>query len=432
MPMVVIGGGRKRFEIVGVSDDDPYIHGFLDENRDSEPGLQRFCRTYLRDDMTVLDIGANVGVTPLILSEHFRRGHVHAVEPGNNTFDALVNNIKNNNVVNIDCYKYAISNKSEIVRFSDNSAWGGIAKGDNFSENVHELNALSLDDLVDQINISSLDFIKADIEGFEPLLFEGGSKTIEAFGPIIYFELNSWAMMVNGPFDPISFLEKVAEKYPFVYRVSDNPDAEELLQRIEGPPKWIAQQLVHDNVVHFHSVNDVVVSKRELQPIIDEYTSYKINQIEERIAILSSQLEVSQQEAINLAGERDKIQEMLSNANVHLTEMAEKCEALSDLSANYEKELLFYKVKVAAITGDWNKNNNNKILKNIDIIRNAFKTNLKDEDFVENLYKVFLGRESDGGGYDHHLSSIKSGASRMTVFLNVVDTEEFKEKHSGR
>lgn len=443
MPMVVIGGGRKRFEIVGVSDSDPYIHGFLDENRDSEPGLQRFCREHFRDDAVALDIGANIGVTPLILSEHFKRGYVHAVEPGNNTFSALEKNIANSDVKNVNIYKYAISNKSETVRFSDNSAWGGIAKDDNLASNVHELQALRLDDLVKKLNLFKLDFIKADIEGFEPLLFEGGSQTIEKFGPVIYFELNSWAMMVNGPFDPIGFLEKVAEKYPYVYRVGRDHDAPEMLQRIEGSPKWIAQQLVHDNVVHFGSVNDVVVSKRELHPIVDAYAAHKIAELEKQISVLSGELGSVRHGAESAQKDNEELRFALEDANTKISDLNEirnvlekeisdknsQIVNLDNLIVDINDDLIFAKTKVAAISGDWTKANCQKLLANARILQNAFKVDIGNREFIENVYKAFLCRESDSTGFDHHLSSLENGVSRMTVFLNIAETSEFREKH---
>ena len=43
---------------------------------------------------------------------------------------------------------------------------------------------------IDSLNLDKLDFIKIDVEGYEPLVIEGGINTIKKYKPIITLE--SW------------------------------------------------------------------------------------------------------------------------------------------------------------------------------------------------------------------------------------------------
>nr|WP_075088707.1 FkbM family methyltransferase [Verrucomicrobium spinosum] len=72
----------------------------------------------MAEDAVALDVGANIGVTSLILSERLRSGRVFAFEPGETVFQLLQENLKNNAVSNVDAYHQAVSDKTQRSGFS--------------------------------------------------------------------------------------------------------------------------------------------------------------------------------------------------------------------------------------------------------------------------------------------------------------------------
>jgi hypothetical protein len=63
-------------------------------------------------------------------------------------------------------------------------AWGDV------SVESYEVEVRRLDDLVDQIGIDCLDFVKLDLEGAEPLAIEGASATLRRHLPSMHLELS--------------------------------------------------------------------------------------------------------------------------------------------------------------------------------------------------------------------------------------------------
>ena len=52
---------------------------------------------------------------------------------------------------------------------------------------------------------------------------------------------------------------------------------------------------------------------------------------------------------------------------------------------------------------------------------------LSDEDYVKNLYRTFMGREYDQGGFDNWVGKLKSGYTRDEVFSGFANSNEFQE-----
>lgn len=51
-----------------------------------------------------------------------------------------------------------------------------------------------------------------------------------------------------------------------------------------------------------------------------------------------------------------------------------------------------------------------------------------DESFLEDVYRQLLGRAADGVGRDHYLGFLRKGNTRLSVILDIIQTEEFINK----
>lgn len=123
-------------------------------------------------DSVVLDIGANIGVMTRIFSA--RAGHVHAFEPSPRALSLL----KENAPANCTIHPVALGSEEGTVHFAELEAL--------------DMSHVALEGIevrmqtVDSLGLEP-DFIKIDVEGYEPHVLQGATETLKR-GPIIMFE----------------------------------------------------------------------------------------------------------------------------------------------------------------------------------------------------------------------------------------------------
>ncbi len=126
----------------------------------------------LKDNMNVLDIGANIGYYALLEASLLNRGRVYAFEPDPRNIEILEKNIKLNNFSGkISLYPYAVAEKNCIRKFN-------LAKQTNLNSFTRkekngdfiEVKCLKLNDFAKE---KKIDFIRMDIEGYECMVVAG-------------------------------------------------------------------------------------------------------------------------------------------------------------------------------------------------------------------------------------------------------------------
>jgi len=81
-------------------------------------GEVAFLESVLRPGMTVIEGGANRGVTAIAIAKAVgKKGCIHAFEPVSEYFKALQNNVLRNRTRNMNIYNMALSNKNGSIRF---------------------------------------------------------------------------------------------------------------------------------------------------------------------------------------------------------------------------------------------------------------------------------------------------------------------------
>jgi FkbM family methyltransferase len=139
----------------------------------------------LKNGDVVIDAGANMGVFSAYAGS--KKCIVKAFEPDYRCLEYLERVVKLNSGFNIEIITSALSNKSSIetLFFSDKCGGSTFMGGEHqFTVNeTKEIKTITLDDYVVSANLYNVDFIKADIEGYEEELLMGGSKTLKYFKP---------------------------------------------------------------------------------------------------------------------------------------------------------------------------------------------------------------------------------------------------------
>ncbi len=233
------------FKIVG-DERDPY---FLNVGLD--PFYSKILG-YLPEDAIVFDIGGNIGVTSLMAASH--NASVYAFEPSPKAFKWLTKNIANNPDFKVFPENVAVGAKNGHIGFFDNphSASASHLSADQtlgHEANIH-VPVITIDDFVNEHTINRVDLIKIDVEGFEPDVLKGCTKTIERFKLACFVEFNSFTMISFRNINPRDMLSDIRETFPFVYEYRDGR-----LNQIKSDDEALG--FIHDNLVVHGCVSDL-------------------------------------------------------------------------------------------------------------------------------------------------------------------------------
>lgn len=152
-----------------------------------------FWRNWLEPGMTVIDVGANVGVYTFSAALQVGlQGKVIAIEPFSGCVNCLEETCRINQLSQVKVCRGAASDISGTVRLSLHAAseLNEIVDAENNMQpgTFEEVSCFTLDSLVVQENLSQVDFLKIDAEGHELKVLEGCSQILNDFKPVIMYE----------------------------------------------------------------------------------------------------------------------------------------------------------------------------------------------------------------------------------------------------
>jgi FkbM family methyltransferase len=144
----------------------------------------------LSEAITIIDIGANVGLYTVILGRHLRKSDtVVAVEPDPRNLKLLKANISSANLSsNVEIHEAAISVRQGSVDLSQNKHGGLSHISDEFDFSSIRVKSMSLDSLLSGIKQPARVFCKIDVEGFEFDVINSGFSSITKFLPDLLIE----------------------------------------------------------------------------------------------------------------------------------------------------------------------------------------------------------------------------------------------------
>jgi FkbM family methyltransferase len=153
------------------------------------------------DANTIIDAGANIGFTGLLLKANSpKESKVFAFEPDAYNFSQLRKNIALNpehpvHIINKGLGKTAGEFKLII---EDESNRGMNKISDNADGKFETINVITLDEFAENNDLKKIDLIKIDTEGFEFNIISGAKKTIEKHRPSLFVELDDNNLRKQG------------------------------------------------------------------------------------------------------------------------------------------------------------------------------------------------------------------------------------------
>lgn len=162
-----------------------------------EPWMFDYIKKYYIPGTNMLDIGANIGTTSLMMEEVLTEGNkIHAFEPVYNNI-TFTNIIKNNKADRIFLYPIGLGreNKEITVKLfapEKRDNYGGMNLMNNLIQDATECCSKKiLIKKLDDFHFENVSLIKMDVEDMEMDVLLGGLETIIKNKPTIFLEIRS-------------------------------------------------------------------------------------------------------------------------------------------------------------------------------------------------------------------------------------------------
>ena len=214
----------------------------------------------LESDACVLDVGSNVGLTAIGFEQLVPEGRIFAFEPSPRNYELLRRNLEENGCSRVEAMNMAVGRATGEVTFLDTPRYGAgsFAVNDegqiavkHHAEDLIKVPCVGIDDFVEQRNLSRVDLIKIDVEGFEIDVLEGAQKTLAAHRPIAILEFNSYCFITHTQMLPTVALERIAAVFPHLYVIRGPGRIKPLRDHHDY------HDFIHDNM-NVHHLDDLI------------------------------------------------------------------------------------------------------------------------------------------------------------------------------
>jgi FkbM family methyltransferase len=162
----------------------------------------------LRKGQTFVDIGANVGCISLLAAKLVGpTGTVISVEPNPTNVQRLYAGIVLNRFENVRVLPYAASDRRATFSLMGSSSNSSLTLAKSYDVQGHYVQSIVLDE--ELAGLPSIDFVKIDVEGYEPVALEGFSRLLRKHRPTILTEFNPRCLREIHGRAPIDYLAQL-------------------------------------------------------------------------------------------------------------------------------------------------------------------------------------------------------------------------------
>ena len=155
-------------------------------------------RPYVAPDAVVFDVGAHAGQFSKLFARLAPQGRVFAFEPSVYARSILEPALLWNGLRHVEVVPLGLSDADgSLVLHTPIKKRGGLGfglahLGDDLEQRpcvTQTVDLTTLDDFVTRRGLTRLDFIKADVEGWEAHILRGGQRTLAAHRPTLFLEV---------------------------------------------------------------------------------------------------------------------------------------------------------------------------------------------------------------------------------------------------
>ena len=228
--------------------EDPVLSGAV-ALKVYEPSELHFFLQHCRGDMTLVDVGANIGLyTSLAMHTLSGRGRIVSVEPRPQTFAYLEKNIAANRPAagpRVDAFRVAAapeSGRRVLFQNPENKADNRVYESNDFAWETTEVETRPLDDLLAGQGISEIHFLKIDVQGYEQMVVRSIQQTLRR-SPKVILMTEFWPKgLREAGGDAHTYLEELSELGFQLYELMERPrgklvplaDRDEFIRNLSG------------------------------------------------------------------------------------------------------------------------------------------------------------------------------------------------------
>ena len=172
-------------------------------------GVVALIKRTVTEDMTVVDVGANVGEITLVCSKLVGSGgHVLAFEPVERILKSLTKNVAANAIRNVSIFPLGLADHDGSATIYESCGQGasddehhGLGSLYGKSDEHRSLGVIKLarlDRICEELTIRRIDLIKIDIEGAELACLRGAKDIISLMRPRIIIEIQEYSSSRAG------------------------------------------------------------------------------------------------------------------------------------------------------------------------------------------------------------------------------------------
>ncbi|MBW4034829.1 MAG: FkbM family methyltransferase [Proteobacteria bacterium] len=204
---------------------------------------------------TILDVGANIGLTSIVMAARSPHDQIIAFEPIPDNLDFLRHNLATNHITNCRVIASAVGDTRGTVRMTSRGAWSlvrqtipGAPPDPTAQVSTETVPLTTLDGFcAEHLPGQRIDLIKIDVEGFEPNVLAGAAHTIAQWQPTIFMEFNAWALVLQN-YNPLIFAQALWPSFDITSK--------------SGKTWETPERFTSDNMVRNQSIDDLILRPR--------------------------------------------------------------------------------------------------------------------------------------------------------------------------
>jgi FkbM family methyltransferase len=167
--------------------DSPSFKDFLQHNC-HEAGEVRFLESVVEEGMNGIDIGANRGITSVVMAKRLKGGKLYSFEPVPEYANILRENLSSNGLDNVVVCEQAVTDQIGSINFYRRGLSSGIIP-EGGAEKC-EVPTTTVDRFLQEEKVEKLDVINMDCEGSEFLVLRGAEVTLRRNNVKIFCEIH--------------------------------------------------------------------------------------------------------------------------------------------------------------------------------------------------------------------------------------------------
>lgn len=253
------------FKIIVSPDSDQVVSRSIYYNGTYEAGTLYVLSKCLAEGNTYFDIGSNIGLMALYASKYVgSNGKVLAFEPEPETFKILKSNIQLNQFSNIEPLEMALGSSKEtatIYGSQTNLGAASLIPSEELISHGSTVRIETLDTLLSERSIVSVQMMKIDVEGWELEVLKGGKTLLSrSDAPILCIECSRLHPLHNAKIEDLFTFVSEINAYQ-IFRLARGKERASKLVKIET-----AEALPrHDNIFCFLPCHKEKIDKRLFQ-----------------------------------------------------------------------------------------------------------------------------------------------------------------------